>query len=209
MEKKEELIASLSATAAAEALAAGQAGSRSSVVRSQLKTHLTQPEKSVLQRGTLTFGDLGQAGAAPKRRGTPEAAEVEFPLISSHSPLWKVKMAAGWDEFGEWKYLTAFHGHSVERLREKFDRIDVKTVTLVARYVISDRQHARVLPLLPPPYRSPSLTAMACTASLLPKPVLALSPARRQSPMRDQQATSPGAQQGGFQRVDQPQPQYQ
>lgn len=148
MEKKEEVTASLSVAPVVGVQAAGQAGSRALVAGTWLKTHLTQPEKSVLQEEILTLGDLGQVGASPQRRSTPKEAEIEFPLISSHSPLllapkWKVKRPARWDESGEWRYLTACHGHLVERLMEKFNWLDDKEMILVAWYVISARGNAR------------------------------------------------------------------
>lgn len=65
MEKKEELSAILSTALAAGAQVAGEAGSRVAVAGAQPKTCATQPEKSVLQEGTLTLGDLSQTGEAP------------------------------------------------------------------------------------------------------------------------------------------------
>lgn len=42
-----------------------------------------------------------------------------------------MKRLAGWDKSGEWRYLMAIHSHSVKKLKEKFNRLEVKNVAPV------------------------------------------------------------------------------
>lgn len=46
---------------------------------------------------------------------------------------WRIKREVGWDELGEWKYLIEVHGHLVERLKEKFDQMEIREVTPIGR----------------------------------------------------------------------------
>lgn len=84
---------------------------------------LTQKEKAIILGGTW------RSNTVLPLKSMLEAAEVEFPLISSqgfHLPIaMKAKQLAAYDESGEWKYLTAIHSHLVECLREKFDRLEM------------------------------------------------------------------------------------
>lgn len=126
-------------------LAAGhrlvQAENGTPAVGARRKIRVILPERLGQQEGILTLGELGQSEAAPQQRSTCKAAKIEFPLISSHnlrSPVArKVKRPTGWDESGEWRYLTAIHSHSVKRLREKFDRLEDRETEWIAYSVIS------------------------------------------------------------------------
>lgn len=124
MEKKEELALSLSAGCCS--------GRKWSACGSGSAEDLCRPVREIGAAGRNfdSWRPLSVRGS-PQHRNTPKVAEAEFLLILSHSPLspvpkWKMKRLAGWDKSGEWKYLTALHGHSAKRLREKFNQLDVK-----------------------------------------------------------------------------------
>lgn len=78
----------------------------------------TQPK---IQMEVLATGDLYRAEEELRRQGSVQGLGMEFPLTSTQESVaftshWRARGLLELDESREWRYLTAFHGQTVENL---------------------------------------------------------------------------------------------
>lgn len=90
---------------------------------------------------------------------------------------WRAKRAAEWDESEEWKYLTTVHGQSVERLREKFDHLEIWRVNPFGRLEAPTGAAGRMTqPFLAHQSMSPAIVTHVVSLPPRPAAVLSLGP---------------------------------